>query len=89
MLLRYTGSTPVTFTRPGVEAEPGGTFEVPDDEAAGFLARADIEAAPDENLPTDKAPRGKRAAKTTDPETPSAGDGATPAGQVPDPTDTP
>lgn len=90
MLLRYTGPQPVTFTSLGVEVEPGGTFDIPDEDAGSFLARADIEAVPADEPPPDKAPRGKRAAKTASPETTSpAGDGATPAGPVPDPTSTP
>lgn len=46
MRLRYVGSTPTTFVTVGVVADPGGEFEVPDEAAAGLLARADIEVVP-------------------------------------------
>lgn len=48
MRLRYTGPVPTTFVTHGVgEVDTGGEFEVPDDEAVGFLARPDVELAPD------------------------------------------
>lgn len=47
MRLRYTGPVPITFSSIGVEAEPGDEFRVPDEDAAGFLSRADVESVPD------------------------------------------
>lgn len=83
MLLRYTGPVPVTFVGLGVTVEPGDTFEAPDEQAAAFTARADVEQAPAE-------PKARsRRAKADDPPAPDpAGDPATPAGPVPDTTAT-
>jgi hypothetical protein len=84
VLLRYTGPGPVLFTSIGLEVAPGDEFEVPDEGAEAFTRRADIEAAAPE-----RPAKAKRAARTDavqaaapDP----AGDSATPAGPVPDPT---
>jgi len=41
--LRYVGTTRVTFTHTGVgDVSPGDEFTVTDEEAPGFLARADV-----------------------------------------------
>ena len=85
MLLRYTGQQPVTFTSLGIEVEPGGTFEVPDSDAPGYLTRGDVEAA--DVAPADRPARGKRATKAD--ESVPAGDGTTPAGPTPDTTEAP
>lgn len=45
MRLRYTGASPVSFVTLGFGVEPGEEFEVPDEVAAGFIRRADIEVA--------------------------------------------
>jgi hypothetical protein len=54
--LRYTGPTPTTFAVLGIEAAPGDEFEIPEETAAAYLARADVEAV--------EAPKGRRRAKT-------------------------
>lgn len=46
MKLLFTGVMPVTFPTVGLEVQPGDEFEVADDLAPGFLARADVEAPP-------------------------------------------
>lgn len=46
MRLRYIGSAPTSFMALGAEVFPGDSFEVPDEVAAGYLARADVEEAP-------------------------------------------
>ena len=83
MLLRYTGQLPVTFTSIGLEVVPGDEFEVPDEVAAAFAVRADIQAAAAGRLP-----KGRRSKPDGDPPSPPAGD-STPAGPVPDPTEAP
>lgn len=56
MRLRYTGVNPVTFmdARAG-ECQPGDEFTLPDEDAASFLVRADVEEVKDdgEEPPTD------------------------------------
>lgn len=74
MRLRYIGSAPTSFMALGAEVFPGDPFEVPDEVAASYLARADIEEAPAVEA------RSLRKSKS------SASD---PAGQSPEPTVTP
>lgn len=72
MRLRYIGAGPITFAEAG-ELEPGDEFTVPDDQADGYLRRADIEEAPPEPEPDPapaKAPR--KASKTTPTDTAAA-----------------
>jgi hypothetical protein len=46
--LRYVGLVPTTFMHSAVgEVQPGGVFAVPDEDADGFLARRDVEQAPE------------------------------------------
>lgn len=46
MRLRYTGTHAVTFISGRVGAvEPGGEFDVPDEDADRFLSRPDVEPA--------------------------------------------
>ncbi|MHA6764681.1 hypothetical protein [Streptacidiphilus sp. PAMC 29251] len=72
MRLRYAGVLPTTFVTVGVEVDPGGEFEVPDDAAPGLLARADIE-----EMSAPSAPRRKAAkAPAADPDS---------TGSTPDP----
>lgn len=86
MLLRYTGPGPVLFTSIGVEVDTGTEFEVPDEDAAGFTRRADVEqvAAPPRTRTRRTSPPGVMPI-APDP----AGDSTTPAGPVPDPTEAP
>lgn len=72
MRLLYTGLLPVTFPSHGVSVEPGDAFDVPDDAAASYLARADVEAAPE---PVLSKPRRGKSEPTPDP----AGDVPAPA----------
>lgn len=59
MKLRYTGPFTVTFHTAGVgEVEPGAEFTVPDELAAAFLSRHDIEEVVEDEKPAAK----KRAA---------------------------
>jgi hypothetical protein len=64
----------------GVEAHPGDVFEVPDDWAAAFTVRADIE--PVATPPAAKTRRLKADAVLSEP----AHDAPSPAGPAPDPT---
>lgn len=73
MRLRYTGPVPITFPAVGVETEPGDEFDVPDEDAAGFLSRADVESVPDPE-PEAEAPKAKTRAK----DAPTAEPAATP-----------
>lgn len=67
MKLRYTGATPVTFIQLGLEKQPGEEFDVHIDDAEGYLARDDVEAAsvvaedPPDEAPKVKTPRPVRA----------------------------
>lgn len=70
MLLRFTGTQPVTFPSIGAEVFPGDEFEVPDDIAGAFTARADIDPA------ATTAPRARRPAKAVD-ATPAPADAST------------
>lgn len=55
MNLRYVGSRILTFTTCGVgELSPGDEFVVPDDAAAAFLTRADVEQVLDTPAPKAK-----------------------------------
>jgi hypothetical protein len=64
--LRYIGASPITFVEAG-ELEPGAEFNVPDDQADGYLRRDDIEEAPPEPEP-DPAPAkaSRKASKPTE-----------------------
>lgn len=56
MRLRYTGDHPVTFMDNRVgDLQPDEEFTLPDEEAEGFLVRADVEEVKDdgEEPPTD------------------------------------
>lgn len=56
MRLRYTGPAPVTFMTGVGEVAPGDEFTVADEDAPGYLARADVVKA----LPSSSAPAGRR-----------------------------
>lgn len=52
MNLRYVGNRTLTFITCGVgELSPGDGFAVPDDAAAAFLARDDVERVLDDPIP--------------------------------------
>jgi len=71
--LRYTGERAVSFQAEGTgHAGPGDEFSVPDELAAGFLRRADIEHAGDSGG-TDAGADAGEAPPRPDPE--DAGDG--------------
>lgn len=86
MRLRYVGSAPTTFMGHGVgEVEPRQEFDVLDDAAGGFLARADIEQvveAPAETVPdaepdgTEPEPRPRKTAGTAKATVPPVSDNA-------------
>jgi hypothetical protein len=58
MRLRYAGAQPVTFIGVGA-LNPDDVFEVPDDQADGWLRRADVEeaAADTQTAKARKAPK--------------------------------
>lgn len=63
MLLRYVGVQATTFMTVG-ELQPGVEFDVPDDQAEGFLRRADVEEAPPSAPPPQPAAKPRKAAKS-------------------------
>lgn len=65
MRLRFAGPEPVSFATLSFEVAPGDEFEVPDEAAPGFLARSDVQAAPDP-LPARRRPAKSPAAAPTD-----------------------
>lgn len=69
MRLRYTGPHPTVFAYCGVAlVNPGDVFWVADSDAPGFLARADIEEAPEAATPeraADEAPAPRVKARKT------------------------
>ena len=69
MRLRYVGAQATTFIGVG-EVEPGALFDVPDDQAQGFLRRPDVVEGPPVSAPEpDLAPaaaKTRKTAKTTD-----------------------
>lgn len=79
MKLRYTGTAPVTFMQLGLELEPGAEFSVEDEQAPGYLARADIESL--EPPQADPEPEEEPAAPKGKGKAPAA---TKPAAQAPD-----